>query len=1067
MSNERMYRTMRWPLVALLLVGLTLPALAQQTVDPPVIRRKAAARNEIEGFGAQRLARPMDEYDRAAAIMDLARLQIETYNYGPLTGDNFGSSFTFPNKAGQSRNYIFASNFAVAVGAGPWHPNPLVHESYTHDWAKYDWDAVDGSKGALFADPPQYVYGFPMFAVSDLPATWPVSGWPAPDVTDTWLGTETWSKWSRVGDRNAYAEFDDTYADREADGQSRSLDLSVRMRAIAYAALNVVYFQYELTNNSSNTYTGVYIGLMADTGGPTTSDFEGSLVYDEARQLVYSISSSYDAATGTQTRPGSSEVAGFVAHQFLESPTGSLKRDGTGAYVDNPTDAVTRVALLSWNDYIDPSVDGEGQLYGAMSGDVSYMDVGNAQLVWKADATGANPVLKQDHDDFLAEYGNQEDPFFYASSGPFTLAPGESVDFVVAGVAGYDEAGLRVEAEKSILTFNAKFNAPAPPAAPTGFQANGVLAGPHGKTFDPVLHSYQIYYTPSGDITLTWDYSLSLATPDPNSAQYDFEGVKIFRSEDRGSTWGERRLDSQQNPVGWYPIAQFDLDNGFQGDDPMNGKYLGSDTGMISTWTDPNALDGFEYWYAITAYDHGAFVGSVQTNESLETAIPNDPNYPTVVAVIAGSQPSGYESGAIGTGTAADIEYEIYMPDHPTYEASIVARVFNDAVITGNSYAISLTGYYIDALGDTVEANVLTPGYGDEYLSTGVTLTNTTTAQALFLSRQSSLEAYNYENLPVAEGFRLFAQDVDPGVYDFSVVEVPDSTGWNLYTTLTPWPSGSLERVIAHQAYWDFDVIWRQTDPLGNQNHAISRYDQMVVNVPFEVYRSDTGQRLWPMVQDDYGSSPDWDNGWERILITPIPYADDFFDPVLYPEHDPANPTGYWSGGSGYEADPYNRRGDWLYYFDLDQWDPDTWYENETWHASINKPLAALIGSDFTFATTASTIDQAEISLDDIKVVPNPYYIYAPWDQTVNRRKIQFINVPPNTTIDIYTLSGELIASLDHSDTYNSDKIGVVDWNIWTYEYTEAAYGLYIFVAKTTKADGSTVKKVGKFAVIR
>jgi len=122
-----------------------------------------------------------------------------------------------------------------------------------------------------------------------------------------------------------------------------------------------------------------------------------------------------------------------------------------------------------------------------------------------------------------------------------------------------------------------------------------------------------------------------------------------------------------------------------------------------------------------------------------------------------------------------------------------------------------------------------------------------------------------------------------------------------------------------------------------------------------------------------------------------------------------------------------------------------------------------LLGETMAFSTTASAIDQSASSLDDIKVVPNPYYIFEQWDQSRNRRKIQFVNVPPNTTIDIYTLSGELIASLAHDASFNSSQIGVVDWNIWTYEYTETAYGLFLFVAKT--ADGQT--KVGKFAIIR
>ncbi|MFC1530444.1 hypothetical protein ACFL6R_06995, partial [Gemmatimonadota bacterium] len=103
---------------------------------------------------------------------------------------------------------------------------------------------------------------------------------------------------------------------------------------------------------------------------------------------------------------------------------------------------------------------------------------------------------------------------------------------------------------------------------------------------------------------------------------------------------------------------------------------------------------------------------------------------------------------------------------------------------------------------------------------------------------------------------------------------------------------------------------------------------------------------------------------------------------------------------------------------------------------------------------------------------PNPYYIYADWDQGDYRRKIQFTNVPANSTITIFTLSGEMVAELDHHGSatavaggrgYNSDRIGTVDWNLWSYEFTEVSYGIYLYIVKTD----SGRKKVGKFAIIR
>ena len=118
--------------------------------------------------------------------------------------------------------------------------------------------------------------------------------------------------------------------------------------------------------------------------------------------------------------------------------------------------------------------------------------------------------------------------------------------------------------------------------------------------------------------------------------------------------------------------------------------------------------------------------------------------------------------------------------------------------------------------------------------------------------------------------------------------------------------------------------------------------------------------------------------------------------------------------------------------------------------AQINNPLQVGVASAERLFETMDEETEDLVAFDPGKV---PEF----------RKKIEFRNVPPNSTVDIYTLSGELIASLSHGDEYNSSRIGTVEWNIWTYEYTEAAYGLYIYVVKT--ADGQ--KKVGKFAVIR
>jgi hypothetical protein len=343
---------------------------------------------------------------------------------------------------------------------------------------------------------------------------------------------------------------------------------------------------------------------------------------------------------------------------------------------------------------------------------------------------------------------------------------------------------------------------------------------------------------------------------------------------------------------------------------------------------------------------------------------------------------------------------------------------------------------------------------------TGITLTNTTSSQVLYSSLKPGTADLNYEDLPAVEGFRVIARDVNDGNYGVYDFEEDAGTSWSVFTPLTGFPYGSLERAIANNAVWDFQVVWRLEDANGDTNRAVNVSTQREVNAPLEFYRLDTGERLWPVITDWFGPDDSWDHGWEAIIVSTVPYADDFFDPVLYPEHDPADPD-YWSLWG--EDDPLVAH-DLVWMWELNQSDPDTWFDGETWTAEVFRPLAVDGTLSFSFDSTAPTIADSLFTMDDIKVVPNPYYIFAEWDRSDITRKIQFTNVPNNSTIDIYTLSGELIAVLEHSEAnYNADKIGTVDWNLWTYEFTEAAYGLYIYVVKTD--DGRT--KVGKFAIIR
>jgi len=96
--------------------------------------------------------------------------------------------------------------------------------------------------------------------------------------------------------------------------------------------------------------------------------------------------------------------------------------------------------------------------------------------------------------------------------------------------------------------------------------------------------------------------------------------------------------------------------------------------------------------------------------------------------------------------------------------------------------------------------------------------------------------------------------------------------------------------------------------------------------------------------------------------------------------------------------------------------------------------------------------------LEDIRVVPNPYIVRSPFNETGFLRQIEFIRLPQHCTITIFTVSGEKVIAFDHNDEYSGREF----WNLRTVNNQEVAPGLYLY---TVEADGK--KHIGKFAIVR
>ena len=109
--------------------------------------------------------------------------------------------------------------------------------------------------------------------------------------------------------------------------------------------------------------------------------------------------------------------------------------------------------------------------------------------------------------------------------------------------------------------------------------------------------------------------------------------------------------------------------------------------------------------------------------------------------------------------------------------------------------------------------------------------------------------------------------------------------------------------------------------------------------------------------------------------------------------------------------------------------------------------------------------DLAKNELNNVAVVPNPYVVAASWEprtqiQGRGPRQIQFIHLPEQCTIKIFTIRGELVRRLEHNGTGGD---GAAWWDLMTENQQDVAYGVYFY---HVEAPGIG-EKIGKFAIVK
>lgn len=106
-------------------------------------------------------------------------------------------------------------------------------------------------------------------------------------------------------------------------------------------------------------------------------------------------------------------------------------------------------------------------------------------------------------------------------------------------------------------------------------------------------------------------------------------------------------------------------------------------------------------------------------------------------------------------------------------------------------------------------------------------------------------------------------------------------------------------------------------------------------------------------------------------------------------------------------------------------------------------------------AVTASPL------LAQVAVVPNPFNLRDAFRRSsfAGESRVQFINLPGGASINIYSVAGDLVRTLD-----NDEEDGSTDWDLKNGDGDDVVGGIYLYVVS---AAGGTQTRSGHFVIIR
>ncbi len=404
------------------------------------------------------------------------------------------------------------------------------------------------------------------------------------------------------------------------------------------------------------------------------------------------------------------------------------------------------------------------------------------------------------------------DQYYLQCTSGINLQRGKTIRIGFALIAGFDEVDFRAKSQMAQAVYSNHFLGPEPPQ-------------PSKLTIVP------------GDrqVKLSWNRAAELSV-DPMSNSQDFDGYKIYRSTDKGISWGrlERHPDGSTGPD-YVPIAIWRVD--------------GPSGPIPHTFVDTSLTNGFEYWYSVVGFDKGDTSSGVGV---LQTAYGQPAKDVNAASAVPRTDPAGY--------------YEIQKTlVHETAgggnisDGRLVADLFDPSKLTGQDYRI---------------------GFVEDPVATSWFVVNRTTGDTL--AKDITDQSGDVKTAPIADGVRLLMFNGERWPSRFAQVAMGAGTDTTVHLGYIYGPIGDVFG-------WPLggDIHFRSTYQLrftagGSEGYSI--YDDVTpIHLPFEIWNTTTNEQVIAEIYHQDPATPAWDpRNRDYITVVDFPY-----DGVAHPEAFP------------------------------------------------------------------------------------------------------------------------------------------------------------------------------------